>query len=79
MMENEKLLINQLKSFTDKECKTVSKFLLDKILEAYTLTEKQIKYKNTGYTHLLELYNKNVDRMIYEHKIKSKERNSQIF
>jgi phage FluMu protein Com len=76
MMENEKLLINQMKSFTDKECKTVSKFLLDKILEAYTQTEKQIKYKNTGYINLLELYNKNVDHLIYKHKIASKNKNS---
>jgi hypothetical protein len=68
MKDKEKLLITLLKCFVDPSCATVYDFLKTKILEAYTFTEKKLKYKNSGYYFLLGFYNKNVDRLIYDYK-----------
>ena len=51
----------------------LNEHMKDIIIDAYLMTESKLKFRNNALIYLLNLYNKDVKKLIFDHQVKQKE------
>lgn len=64
MRTKEKMIVNQLQCFVNTGIKVLVDFIRQQLLDQYIRMEKKHKFKNKGILYLLQLFNKDVTKMI---------------
>lgn len=60
----EKMIVNQMQCFINTGIKVLVEYIRQQILETYIKIEKKFKFKNKGLLYLLQLYDKDVTKML---------------
>lgn len=61
---HEKMIINLLQCIVNTGVKVLADFIRNQILETYIKIEKKLHFKNKGLLYILQIYDKDVTKML---------------
>jgi hypothetical protein len=64
MRTKEKMIVNQLQCFINTGIKVLVDYIRQQLLDQYIRMERKYKFKNKGVLYLLQLFNKDVKKML---------------
>lgn len=73
IITHEKIIVNQLQALVSAGIMALNEHMKDIIIQSYLNTESKLKFRNNALLYLLNLYSKDVKKLIFDYQIKQKE------